>query len=372
MAKMNADPVRGLGTNTKMALKIYFCDGCNESIPLKDINDNRITIDAGKIFCSKCAPKKPTRESTRSSPAVVGALVLLIGLGFGLIAYITAQQMHELQADLRTANGDVGALKESLAAFRHSAMPREEAERLRTQVLDDLMIAKRELAGQSDRIKIIEALVHTEVQKLEKSLSDSTRNELTALARQFEKLGEDFRAQAASYDALRGSLGSIESAIAQLRTDVETVKKERPAAGSGPDSGPSEPLLRDDSARDLLSLLKDSDPGRRFQAVMELSRFRSPGVVEALAGMLQDPETYVRDGSVRALRKINLPAAIPSIIKALRDEDYFVRSSAREALRSMTAAEVSFDPGADATERERAVREWENWWQMNSERLLKK
>lgn len=353
-----------------MALKIYFCDGCNESIPLKDINDNRITIDAGKIFCSKCAPKKAPREGGRSSPAVIGALVLLIGLGFGLIAYITAQQMHELQADLRTANAEVNGLKESFAALRQHSMPRDEADRLRTQVLDDLLASKRELAGQSDRIKIIEALVHTEVDKLQKSLSETTRTELTALARQLEKLGEEFRAQAASWDALRGSIGSVESAIGALRSEVEAVKTQKASAGA--DSSPSDPALRDDSARDLMSLLRDADPGRRFAAVMELSRFRTPGVVDALAGMLHDPETYVRDGSVRALRKINLPIAIPIVINALRDEDYFVRSSAREALRSMTAADVAFDPGADAPERERAVREWEVWWQMNSERLLRK
>ena len=87
---------------------------------------------------------------------------------------------------------------------------------------------------------------------------------------------------------------------------------------------------------------------RRFAAVMELARFRTPAVVDALEGMLQDPESYVRDGSVRTLRKINAPASIPAIIKALRDDDFFVRASAREALKSMTTADIPFDPNADA------------------------
>jgi HEAT repeat protein len=105
---------------------------------------------------------------------------------------------------------------------------------------------------------------------------------------------------------------------------------------------------------------------------MELARFPTPAVVEALVGMLQDPESYVRDGSVRTLRRINAPAAIPAIIRALRDDDFFVRSSAREALKAMTDANVAFDAGAEAGEREKAVRDWEAWWAANQSRLLRK
>src|SRR5262249_37649608 len=160
-------------------------------------------------------------------------------------AYITEQQIHNLQSDLRSANADVNALRDGSAQLRQNAMPREDGEKLRSQVLEDLMYAKKELAGQADRIKLVESLVHTEVDKLEKPRGETPRNELTALARHFEKLGEDFRAQAASYDALKGSLSSIESSITQLRSDLEAVKalKEKAAAVStqGSESGPSEP-----------------------------------------------------------------------------------------------------------------------------------
>ena len=91
-----------------MALKIYFCDGCNESIPLKDINENRITIDAGKIFCAQCAPKKPV---ARRRPIVAGRgrrpRRSSSGLGFGLDRVPHSQQIHDLQRELRTANHDL-------------------------------------------------------------------------------------------------------------------------------------------------------------------------------------------------------------------------------------------------------------------------
>jgi hypothetical protein len=356
-----------------MALKIYFCDGCNESIPLKDINENRITIDAGKIYCSRCAPKKPAREVSRSSLVVVGVLVALIGFGFGLVAFLVSQQIRDVQAEIRTLAQDVAGAREGLEAQKRDAMPRDEAEKLRARILDDQDMAKRELAGQADRIKIVEALVRTEVGGAEKRLGDKMGAELTALAKSFEKNAEDLRGQTASFEAIKGSIAAIEASIGQLKMDVEAAKARRATAnGGGPESGPSEPGAPDDSSKDLVATLKDPDPMKRFSAVMELARFRTPAVVEALVGMLQDPESYVRDGSVRTLRKINSTASIPAIIKALRDDDFFVRASAREALKAMTDANVSFDPGADATERERAVRDWEAWWTANQDRLSKK
>jgi HEAT repeats len=356
-----------------MALKIYFCDGCNESIPLKDINENRITIDAGKIYCSKCAPKKPSREVARSSLVVVAVLVALIGFGFGLVALLVSQQIRDLQAEIRKGTEDLAGARDDLAALRREAMPRADAEQLRQRVLDDQDLAKKELAGQSDRIKVVEALVRTEVGNLEKRLGEKTGSELTALAKSVEKIGEDGRAHAAAFEALKGSIVAFEGSLGQLRAELDAVRARRGGAngGAGTDSGPTEEVP-DDSSKDLLMTLKDPDAMKRFAAVMELARFRSPAVIEALVGMLQDPESYVRDGSVRTLRKINSPHAIPAIIKALRDDDFFVRSSAREALKAMTDANVTFDAGADATERERQVRDWEAWWAANQERLLRK
>jgi hypothetical protein len=355
-----------------MALKIYFCDGCNESIPLKDINENRITIDAGKIFCAKCAPKKPVREPARASPGFVAILIALVGIGFGLIAFITSQQIRDVGTALGEARKEIAALQTEVGALRRDAMPRDEAEKSRAKVIDAIGAVQKELAGQNDRLKIYEGLVRTEVDGVEKKLGDAFRAELTALAKQFNQLGEEWRGHAAASELLKTSIGAIESNVTQLRADLDAVRSMRVGGGGGgTESGPVEDGLPDDSSKDLLAGLKDADPGRRFAAVMELSRFRTPAVVTALEAMLQDPESYVRDGSIRTLKKINAPSSIPAIIKALRDDDFFVRSSARDALKTMTTMDIAFDPGADAADRESKVREWEGWWALNKERLLR-
>jgi hypothetical protein len=355
-----------------MALKIYFCDGCNESIPLKDINENKITIDAGKIFCAKCAPKAPPKAAKGSSPLVIAILVALVGLGFGLIAFITSQQIRDVGRDTARAREDVQTIQADFAALRRDAMPRDEAEATRKAVSDAVLIMQKEIAAQGERLKVVESLVRAEVEGLERRMGEATKTEILALAKQLAALSEEWRGHGGVHEALKGSLSAIEAAITDLRGEFETVRAQRGRGGAATDSGPAGDMLPDDSSRELILALKDAEPQRRFNAVVDLARFRTPAVVTALEGMLADPETYVRDGAVRALRKINAPSSIPAIIAALRDDDYFVRSSARDALKSMTTMDIAFDPGGNAADREAKVREWEGWWSLNSERLLKR
>jgi hypothetical protein len=353
-----------------MALKIYFCDGCNESIPLKDINENRITIDAGKIFCARCAPKKPAKEKSGTSPAFA-ILIALVGIGFGLIAFLTSQQIRDVGVDVRDARKDVASLQAEVAANKREAMPRAEVEGIRSGVLGSLAQVQRDVAGQADRLKVHEGLVRTEVSAAEKRLEETLRGELTALAKQLDGLAGEWRVHAAGAGALKEGLAAVEASVAAIRTDLAALETRAAAGTNGTESAPSDELP-DDASREFIAALKDPDPGRRFGAVIELGRFRTPAVVEALVGMLQDPESYVRDGSVRALRKINAPSSIPAVIKTLRDEDFFVRTSAKDALASMTHAGIAFDPGADQGAREARVREWEEWWSLNQDRLLRR
>ena len=67
-------------------MKIYFCDGCNESIPLDDIQAGQATTIKGKLFCRNCiplgvtAPGGPAPEvRTRTSPVLIVVVLLLVG-----------------------------------------------------------------------------------------------------------------------------------------------------------------------------------------------------------------------------------------------------------------------------------------------------
>ena len=90
-------------------MKIYFCDLCNESIPLKDINSNRISIEDGKIICPKCAPK-----ALRKRNSLPGGLMAFIGVTFAglvVLAFLGASVTDDLARDLGALRDDHGDLK---------------------------------------------------------------------------------------------------------------------------------------------------------------------------------------------------------------------------------------------------------------------
>ena len=119
----------GTGSETLgHAMKIYFCDLCNESIPLKDINSNRITIEEGKIFCQKCAPKK-LKSGDRVPGAVFAVvallligLVLLAGYGWKVAADLDTSHRSLKSALASTHRGDREAYTDAKSDFIQSAL----------------------------------------------------------------------------------------------------------------------------------------------------------------------------------------------------------------------------------------------------------
>ena len=64
-------------------MKIYFCDECNESIPLQDIKDNNAVTLKGKIYCQNCNPLKEVayeKGHARSAGLSNGLLFLVAAL----------------------------------------------------------------------------------------------------------------------------------------------------------------------------------------------------------------------------------------------------------------------------------------------------
>ena len=98
---------------------------------------------------------------------------------------------------------------------------------------------------------MFEGMIRTEVDNREKRLAEKTGAELVALARQFEKIGEDWRAQSAAFEALKASVASVEHAIGADSRRIRRASRRarRRANGGGSESGPAEPGLPDDSSR---------------------------------------------------------------------------------------------------------------------------
>ena len=90
-------------------MKIYFCDICNESIPLQDLKDNLATTIKGKLFCQACNPLNtvtPSASSSKTAPWAVWALLVLLTGAVATLGYMVYELSSKDQSQSLTARID--------------------------------------------------------------------------------------------------------------------------------------------------------------------------------------------------------------------------------------------------------------------------
>lgn len=364
------------------AMKIYFCDICNESIPLKDINSNRITIEEGKIFCQKCAPKK--QKSGERIPAPLWASMLLLLGGLGLVSFLGWRSLADLdqgQRELKTLHENSAQRLASLDAKIVSAVQDLETFQLRVPRLgDDLMSLKSEMQQRLGELDRRESQNHDAQAKIVRTGLEGLTTRFENAAQELQKAVQALQIEAAGQKV---SLEALKDQIVLVR-EMVTVREpatpvpapltgdspKAPSSGDGVSPAVSEsPESRE--VNTLIAQLQDPDSNVRYSAVVELSRFSGPKVVKALESMLTDSEDYIRSGVIKNLLKLGSMTSIPLMIASLRDKDYYVRVDAQRALRSLSGTEIAFDADGSPSERETKVKEWERWWDGNKDRILR-
>lgn len=363
-------------------MKIYFCDICNESIPLKDINSNRITIDEGKIFCSQCAPKKARAGEKVPMPLLLGLLLVLAGLI--VVTIVGAQAKSRLERSLAEAEARIASLSGSQATQGTTL----DATSGRTAILEQKLAEQQRDLTKEDaridgRIGALEKAEQRHIEELRRDFDARLKDQVGGLEsrlRDTERLGSD----------LQQAVNAVNLMQQQLEKRLDLLQDIVAGGGGGPARpgvGPEETTLPDEAApkpapadptadkesqeiADLVAKLSDEDPGVRFSTIVELSHYRASAATTAVERMLKDPVDYVRKMAVRALTGFASKASIPHLIETLRDSDYFVRAAARDALRGIAGTGFGYDPDGSATDRERKVKEWEKWWDANKASLL--
>ncbi len=365
------------------SMKIYFCDICNESIPLKDINTNRITIEEGKIFCQRCAPKQG--RATERVPGPVLAVFTFVVLLLGGVAFMGWKLLSDQSAELKSLSETVDRMQASL-----SGVP---------TTLEDTGDKLGRLGGDVHRMGADLASAKSEIRQRHDALDGRVQS---AHESQKKSLGDAMRQLSIS---LQGDIDGLKAGLDDLKTnrvnpalvDMEVLKEkldllqdlvtgltqprmapveptpEPAVVAEGPEDGGADKALEDAEINRHISKLTASDPGDRYSAVIALGHYSGVRVVKALEGMLTpdpDPEDYVRVAVIERLRELGSPSSVPHVIVALRDADYFVRVAARGALRAITGTRMKFDPDGSPSEREGQIKSWERWWAENKAKLL--
>lgn len=365
-----------------VSMKIYFCDLCNESIPLKDINSNRITIEEGKIICQQCAPKRARAMERPPLLVTLGFAVVMLAV-LGLIAALIG-----LQSDLEA--------QASANAEAHAAMDRRMAEKVALSNLSEARSA--DLARTNESLAKLGASIER-VQRSQSELEGRMAAMLLQIERTLETrasgLDERLRARekAASEPTaadlglrdlnaqvlrLEERLGTLLEMMAEgeiRRATAATEEPSRPAESKGGESGASglsamPPEEMDRAIDQLLRRMNHPDPSQRYPAVIGLGKLKAPRAIEALQRALQDRESYIRVAAIQKLRGLEARQAVPALIETLRDADYFVRVTANNALTALTGTTVAFDAEGPARDRDRAISAWKGFWEKEGPRLL--
>jgi HEAT repeat protein len=359
------------------AMNVQFCDLCNESIPLSDLDSGRAVRRNERLICAACEEAmsghhaRPEAKletgglplAPRPRPAPAASAIPAVALSFASVALVvavgaSAYFLWQLEESKRAGERELERIARSVPEQARSASAELiELARASEEAVND---AQRELVDLGRRLDA-----------LERGAADDE-----ALARRMEKLEERQELVldlSSRIDHQAASLAEFELALAQLgsaprssepepaREPAPKVAEERAAAPAEEETPAWQPLLAD---------LASPTGSTRWQAVQSLGKTRDARVVPHLVPLLKDSDIFVRMAVARLLGELGSHRAIPALIDALEDEEVTVRESALVSLRTLSGQSFPYDPKARDGERSKRVKAWRDWWEEASKTLL--
>lgn len=352
-------------------MKLFFCDVCNESIPLQDIKENRATTIKGKIFCRKCNPLNELRSSgdagSQRRPAGLAALLGAAVLGGALVAG-AAWWMLGRKGDEQAATGPqelqaIAEVRENLADLRGAVRVLQAAFR----DVDRL----RSLPSELDALRQETVRIGEELRQLERDVRDAQEG-LVAVG----TLREKVEATSLKVDENSRKLVVLEERLEQVRKALEQrplAAAPSPAAAASSDEGtPADKPAggpADAELEKILERLRDEDPMVRWEAIDEIRRRHDRSLAAHVLPLLDDPDTFVRAQAIYTLGELKAAEAVPKLIQLLRDEEVMIREEALTSLIAITGQNLRFDVDAPRAKREAGIRKWEQWYAANKDRF---
>ncbi|MEZ6194354.1 MAG: hypothetical protein R3F20_01315 [Planctomycetota bacterium] len=374
-------------------MKIYFCDECNESIPLQDIKANKITIDGGKIYCQECAPKpvKVAPVGMRTWMVVAG-MMLCLAMGMGIMAVwgdqlmrrgerqTMEQRVGDLESRLAGLDGDLGSrlgiiesdLVEnpapggSVGKLARVVQAVDENAGAVRQLRNSMEAGIKEIRGEmTENAKALAAMrerFEAEFGRLDRALSENLVEDLQRLHSDQEGIADRLR-------LLEGRIGNVEAlSSGLLRRSAET------ETAAAPDKGtPLSPEVEKTLDAKIEQLKSDKANERYAAAIwfMEVDPpIRTRKGEQALVDTLEDPSDYVVTAAIASLAEMGATWTIPHVIEKLKSENEFILDGAIEALEKLTGKnDLGIESGSDRGAILAKIRELQTWWRENRAKL---
>jgi hypothetical protein len=360
--------------------EIYFCDVCNESVPVVDLEQGRALRVKERVVCAVCnramggslatgtesasssghaataapSPAVPIHShghaytATHHPPSGAGAALALGALGLGIAVSVGVWARGELEAFRVAAAAD---------SERTMVVQREFAARLEASEIEER--SRRELSASEAREEWMN--LRAEVAEL-RTRGDSGLADLSAkLAEASQRMAalDLSLASVARHDAelvsVQQKLVELRAAVDALSTELSTKLAEVRRAGGGAGSAAE---TEDPAWLALLEQLRSANVSERYVALVGLASSRDPRATAEVLPSLKDADIFLRMAAARALGDLASRDAISALMEAL------VREAAYLSLRSITQRDLPFDAHSpDAAERAKRIKTWREWWE---------
>lgn len=362
------------------AMNVQFCDLCNESIPLADLDSGRAVRRNERLICAACEGAMSGHHArpegaglplagvpVPSAAPSAGSAVPAVALSFASVALVVAVGgcayfLWQMEDFGQSAQAELERLERSLPEQTRSASAEllELVRRSEERVTD----AQRELVDLGRRLDALERGVvdsgdlERRIERVEERqalLSDlaSRVDHQAALLAELELALAEAGGAAAPASAASGP--------ARTATETPVPVAAAPAAATEETKPTWEPLVAE---------LTSPTGSTRWQAVQALGKTGDARVVPHLLPLLDDTDLFVRMAVARLLGDLGSMKAIPGLIETLEDEEVSVRESALVSLRKLSGQSIPFDPKARDGERAKRIKDWREWWEKAEKELL--
>jgi TolA-binding protein len=359
-------------------MKVYFCDVCNQSIPLADLKEDRATTIQGKLFCQACNPLNtlpPAHAGGGARLLGVLALVLLAVLGaLGFQGYrMLKAELEQRDREVTNVTAQLHSLQSSVSATSERADKLEKsfAERARVDALEAKLAQQVQLQEKTRQ----------DVSRLEELIGrlNGLQEKVTSVELQQQQMGADITNLRSDMEGIAKHLEqTIDRSVTKVLQEVASMGGGRSPdqvtpttvadvpAGGGKNA---EPAPIDDATSKVIQKLTDKDSGKRWEALDDLASRRDRRFLPYIMPMLKDADTFVQLRAIMAVTELGAREAVPELIALLRDSDPIVREEAMLDLVRLTGVQnLQFNANASAEEREKAVKQWEDWYAKNKDK----
>lgn len=346
--------------------EVLFCDLCNTSVPVLDVQNGTAVRHQGKTVGGCCLPALRLDASKPADrPGVhVGAgdgrmltLGVVVMVALASVALFLDYRMG--QAESRSGDA-IGRLAQAM--------------RSQGEVVQSISIALDNKAERADAQGLATALAGmTEGQKGADERLAGLQQSLAGLSEAVAGLARQWAGAEKARPDHGPVLAELQRQLQQQAVSIaELLARPRPAEASvepRESSAPSVPAMPEgDLAPEVahqVARLADRDEGVRFEAVDDLLKRREPKVLPHLLPLVKDPDTFVRRLVVEGLKDFAKPEVVDALLVALADPEEIVRDSAWRSLKELTRQNLPFEAAGTRDARARQQQKWQEWWEKN-------